>query len=141
MERSIIIIRSLRVALVLAIFCVSLYLTMFKSFWFTLAILASLLFLDASDSTVVWRIKRIEVYQNFKFLIQIYCTVSIASVGAGVYAPVLGTLSSRYTWLVIMYAVLVIIFSLRYIVIVVLARKDVDTQREIAEEGKKNTSG
>ena len=140
MERSIIIIRSLRVALVLAILCVSFYLTMLKSLWFTLAILASLFFLDSSDSMVVWRIKRIEVYQNFKSLIQIYRTVSIASVCVGGYAFVLGTLSvleSRYMWLAIAYAVFVTIFSIRYIIMVVLTRKDIDTQREIAEEEKK----
>ena len=57
---------------------------------------------------------------------------------------VLGTLSvleSRYMWLAIVYAVLVTVFSIRYIVMVVLTRKDVDTQREIAEEERKNTSG
>ena len=144
MERSVIIIRSLRVALVLAILCVSFYLTMFKDFGFTFATLASLFFLDASDSTVVWRIERIEIYQNFKSLIQIYRTVLIASVCMGVYVFVLGTLSvleSRYMWLAIVYAVLVTVFSIRYIVMVVLTRKDVDTQREIAEEERKNTSG
>jgi preprotein translocase subunit SecG len=44
-------------------------------------------------------------------------------------------------WLAIVYAVLVTVFSIRYIVMVVLTRKDVDTQREIAEEERKNTSG
>ena len=144
MERSIIIIRSLRVALVLAILCVSFYLTMLKSLGFTFAIFASLFFLDASDSMVVWRIKRIEVYQNFKSLIQIYRTVSIVSVCMGVYAFVLGRLSvleSRYMWLAIVYAVLVTVFSIRYIVMVMLTRKDVDTQREIEEGEKMSTSG
>jgi hypothetical protein len=44
-------------------------------------------------------------------------------------------------WLAISYAVFVTIFSIRYIVMVVLTRKDVDAQGEIAEEEKKNTSG
>jgi len=140
-----IIIRSVRVALVLAILCASMYLTCFRHYSFVILILVSLFFLDASDSMLVWRLKRIEDPRMRASFIYAYLIATLTGVVSVVYAlistvgPEMGeysiTLSAIDTsalrsiagimmenpfklyWLI--YSVLIVIFSFRYYVIVV----------------------
>ena len=67
-----IIIRSMSVALVLAILCTSAGLMIFKSYWFIILLFATLFLLDASDSMLAYRLKRIEDPQMRSSFIYVY---------------------------------------------------------------------
>ena len=84
--KRIIIIRSLRVALVLAILCASMNLMIFRSYYFFILILGSLFFLDASDTMLVWRLKRIEDPRLRTSFIYVYLIATLAGVCSGIYA-------------------------------------------------------
>ena len=143
MEKRIIVIRSLRVALVLALFCACIHLMVCKSLWFIILLAIGALLLDSTSSMVIYRIKRIEIYQNFGDLICIYSTAIIASMCFGASVMISGTvplIGSQYAWHAIAYCSLVLVFSLIFLVMVVLARKNY--KNRISEENlMKNTSG
>ena len=143
--KRIIIIRSLRVALVLGILCASIYLTCYRHWSFIILILISLFFLDASDSMLAYRLKRIEDPHMRTSFIYVYLAAVIAGVVSGVYAlistvePGMGESYIRLSaidadalrsivglmienpfnlfWFI--FSVLVLLFSFRYYVIVV----------------------
>ena len=120
--KRIIIIRSLRVALVLAILCASVYLSFLKSWGFVLLILASIFFLDASDSMLVWRLKRIEDPQMRNSFIYVYLAFTLVAIGSCAYALLNRynlEFRNPYTLMWILYSVLVLVFSFRYFIIVV----------------------
>lgn len=120
--KRIIIIRSLRVALVLAILCASVYLSFFKSWGFVLLILASIFFLDASDSMLVWRLKRIEDPQMRNSFIYVYLAFTLVAIGSCAYVLLNRynlEFRNPYTLMWILYSVLVLVFSFRYFIIVV----------------------
>jgi len=120
--KTVIIIRSLRVALVLGILCAGFVLTIFKSPWFIVLILVSLFFLDASDSMLVWRLKRIESRKMKYSFIAIYLAATLLAAGSCAYI-----LLNRadlepedpYTIMWIIYSALGLVFSFRYFIIVV----------------------
>jgi len=143
--KRIIIIRSLRVALVLGILCASIYLTCYRHWSFIILILISLFFLDASDSMLAYRLKRIEDPHMRTSFIYVYLAAVIAGVVSGVYA-LISTVESgmgesyirlsaidadalrsivglmienpfNLFWFI--FSVLVLLFSFRYYVIVV----------------------
>ncbi len=132
--KRIIIIRSLRVALVLAILCASVYLSFFKSWGFVLLILASIFFLDASDSMLVWRLKRIEDPQMRNSFIYVYLAFTLVAIGSCVYALLNRynlEFRNPYTLMWILYSVLVLVFSFRYFIIVVrVMARFLDEDRE-----------
>ena len=143
--KRIIIIRSLRVALVLGILCASIYLTCYRHWSFIILILISLFFLDASDSMLAYRLKRIEDPHMRTSFIYVYLAAVIAGVVSGVYAlistvePGMGESYIRLSaidadalrsivglmienpfnlfWFI--FSVLILLFSFRYYVIVV----------------------
>lgn len=143
--KRIIIIRSLRVALVLAILCASLYLTCYRHYLFIIVILLSLFFLEISDSMLTWRLKRIEESQMRTSFIYVYLVATLAGVISGICAvistvgpgmeEILIGLSATDTnalksivglmvktpfnlfWL--MYSVFIVVFAFRYYIIVV----------------------
>jgi hypothetical protein len=120
--KQIIIVRSLRVALVLAILCASAYLTLFRSPWFAILVLASIFFMDVVHSMLVWRLKLIENPQLRKFLIYVYLIISLISLLMSVYAFMIRdnlNLTDLKTFMWITYSILVVIFSFQYFLIVV----------------------
>ena len=125
--KSVIIIRSLRVVLVLAILCVSVNLMLFKSFWFVILVIASIFFLDASDSMLVWRLKRLENRHLKHALIHAYMIVSL--IALLLFGYVLMSRSNMAptelsTFMKIGYPPLVMAFSLRYFIIVLRVKTD-----------------
>lgn len=122
-----VIIRSLRVVLVLAILCVSVNLMLFKSFWFVILVIASIFFLDASDSMLVWRLKRIENHHLKHALIYAYMIVSLIALLLFGYVQMFRsnmapTELSTFMW--IGCPPLVMAFSLRYFIIVLRVKTD-----------------
>lgn len=143
--KRIIIIRSLRVALVLAILCASLYLTCYRHYAFVILILLSLFFLEVSDSMLAWRLKRIESPQMRTSFIYVYLVATLAGVISaicavistvrpgmediliGLFATDTNALKSIFGLMVktpfnlfwLMYSMLVVLFSFRYYIIVV----------------------
>jgi len=118
----IIVIRSLRVALVLAILSASINLMVFVSPWFILLIGLSLFFLDAADSMLVWRLKRISVSQMKKSLIYVYLVITVITACICSYLVLYNRepiIKIPYILACIMYSGLITIFSFRYFVIVV----------------------
>ena len=116
------IMRSLRVALVLAIFCVSVCLTIFKSPFFFILILLSIFFMDAVDSMLVWRLKRIEDSRVRNIFIHVYLAVTLIALGSCGYALKCRDslkMSDLNIFIWILYSILVMVFSFRYFVIVV----------------------
>ena len=129
-----IIIRSLRVALVLAIFCASLYLTVFKAWGFVFLLLVSVFFLDASDSMLVWRLKRITKSHMRNGFLYAYLAVTLIAICVCAYSiayRVEPVVLDPHTLAWIVYPALITIFSFRYFVIVarVMARY-MDTDEE-----------
>jgi hypothetical protein len=117
-----IVIRSLRVALVLAILCASLNLVLFKSVWFLLVLLPSLLLFDSADSMLVWRLKRITDSKARITLIRAYLIAALFSTFFCLYTIASNAnpiVESPYTITLIMYYGLASIFSFRYLIIVV----------------------
>lgn len=152
-----IIIRSVRVALVLAILCASMYLTCFRHYSFVILILVSLFFLDASDSMLAYRLKRIEDPQMRSSFIYVYLVAVLAGAVSGVYAlistvgsgteecsirlsaidanaleSIMGLLiKNPFNLFWFLFSVLVVIFAFRYYVIVVrVMARYLDTDEE-----------
>ena len=143
--KRIIIIRSMSVALVLAILCTSAGLMIFKSYWFIILLFASLFFLYSSDSKLVWRLKRIESPQMRTSFIYVYLVATLAGVISaicavistvrpgmediliGLFATDTNALKSIFGLMVktpfnlfwLMYSMLIVLFSFRYYIIVV----------------------
>lgn len=122
MEKRIIFIRSLRVVLALLFISVSMSLMVFVSYWFSLLLLPGIFFLDISDSMLEWRLKRITIVHIQSSLIYIYLIATL--VGIGMVSCVLlnkdvGIREKPYTLALLMYFVLIAIFSFRYFIIVV----------------------
>ncbi len=140
-----IIIRSMSVALVLAILCTSAGLMIFKSYRFIILLFASLFFLYSSDSKLVWRLKRIEDSWMRTLFIYVYlvatlvgiclgfCALaSVAGLGMGEFITTFPsidinalksltgqTLSEPFSLGWVLYSIMFTIFSFRYFVIVV----------------------
>jgi len=143
--KKILIIRSIRVALVLALLCASMYLMFHKHYSFLILVFISLGLLEYSDSTLTWRLKRIENPRIRTSFIYTYLVAILVSVISVVYAliftvgPEMGeasiTLSvidkntlrsivelmvkNPFNLLWLMYSVLIMLFSFRYYIIVV----------------------
>ena len=143
--KRIIIIRSVRVALVLAILCASVNLMLFKSYYFFILILVSLFFVDASDSMLVWRLKRIENPRTRTSFIYVYLVTTLVGICSGIYTLISTaglekkdlfttfhaisseTVSSTMELIMkdpfilgcLMFSFLITIFSFRYFIIVV----------------------
>ena len=121
MKRTIII-RSLRVALVLAILCASMYLMFFKSGWFCILLLFGIFFLDAADSMLVWRLKRITKSHMRNGFLYAYLAVMLIAICVSAYSiayKVEPIVLDPHTLAWIVYPTLVAIFSFRYFVILV----------------------
>lgn len=117
-----IIIRSLRVALVLAILSVSMNLTIFYSWGFVILLLVSMFFLDTTDSMLVWRLKRIEDPKMGNSFIYVYLAVTAVTFCLCAYALVnRSNLETKnlYTMMWIFYSFMLMIFSFRYFIITV----------------------
>ena len=117
-----IIIRSLRVALVLAILSVSMNLTIFYSWGFVILLLVSMFFLDTTDSMLVWRLKRIEDSKMGNSFIYVYLAVTAVTFCLCAYALVnRSNLETKnlYTMMWIFYSFMLMIFSFRYFIITV----------------------
>jgi len=120
--KKIIIIRSLRVALVLAILSTSLGLVLFKSYWFLILTIVSAFFLDATDSMLAFRLKRIVASRTRTSFIYVYLVIAVVSICfcavaiASITVPIIGDL---YTLMEVLYPGLLALFSFRYFVIVV----------------------
>lgn len=128
-----IIIRSLRVALVLAILSASVIMLLFKSPWFLILTFATIFFLDASDSMLVYRLKRITVARTKTSLIYAYVATAIIAVYLCICVNLsnIGPIKDNpYTLMKVMYSGLIAIFALRYVIILTLvsARFDVDDE-------------
>lgn len=118
----IIIIRSLRVVLVLAILCASVNLVFSKSLWFIPLMFVSFFFLDAADSMLVWRLKRITDSRFRSSLICAYLTTTVITACPWLYLLVFRInpiYEGRYVLTLVILSGLVAIFSFRYFVIVV----------------------
>lgn len=155
--KRIIIVRSLRVVLVLAILCVIVGLMIFKSYWFIILLFATLFLLDASDSMLAYRLKRIEDPQMRSSFIYVYLVAVLAGAVSGVYAlistvgsgteecsirlsaidanaleSIMGLLiKNPFNLFWFLFSVLVVIFAFRYYVIVVrVMARYLDTDEE-----------
>jgi hypothetical protein len=120
--KRIIIIRSFRVALVLGILCGVINLMMLKSGWYCLLLLPTILFLDASDSMLVWRLKRITSSYLRSSLISAYLIVVLIAVCLCIHMWVNKHAMMRenpYLMTFVLYPGLISLFSFRYFVIVV----------------------
>ena len=117
-----IIIRSLRVAVVLAVLCISIDLLIFKSHWFFILLILSAFFLDATDSMLVWRLKRIVSTQARTSLIYSYFVVTVIAACSCAYAFASKTVpivENQVTFTLLMYSGFITIFAFRYFIIVV----------------------
>jgi len=155
--KRIIIVRSLRVVLVLAILCAIVGLMIFKSYWFIILLFATLFLLDASDSMLAYRLKRIEDPQMRSSFIYVYLVAVLAGAVSGVYALIstvgsgteecsirlsaidanalefiMGLLiKNPFNLFWFLFSVLVVIFAFRYYVIVVrVMARYLDTDEE-----------
>lgn len=155
--KRIIIVRSLRVVLVLTILCVIVGLMIFKSYWFIILLFATLFLLDASDSMLAYRLKRIEDPQMRSSFIYVYLVAVLAGAVSGVYALIstvgsgteecsirlsaidanalefiMGLLiKNPFNLFWFLFSVLVVIFAFRYYVIVVrVMARYLDTDEE-----------
>lgn len=136
--KRLIIIRSLRVALALAILSVSVELTFFHSGWFFILLLVGIFFVDTADSMLVWRLKRNTIAQMNESLSYVYLAVSVIAICWCVYeitSANLPLLGEPYSLMRILYPIMIAAFSFRYFAIVlrvmaIMARynkKDEDT--------------
>lgn len=117
--KKIILVRSLRVALVIAILSFGVKLTIFNSGWFVLLLLPSMLFLDATDSMLMhslWRIEDAQMGRSFKY---IYLISTLIAILFGTFVLVSIDKANQYASMWIIFAVLTMIFSLKYFIIIV----------------------